>query len=406
MDNLLLIVPSLKHGGLEHICIETAYAMSEFYNVHLIIFDKNDIQYDISNLRVINIDVPLKTGLFAKLFNNYKRVNRIKEVMKKYSFEYSYSFGMEANIANLRAKPGNHIITSIRTSHDLDDEKTIKKMVKGSDMIITCSNDMKKYARDYFDADAISYIGNPINIEQINNDAKEYVDDFPFNDPDGEKYLISVGEADERKGYWHLLKAFFVAQKEKKDLRLIIIGDGDFSRYKDLADNLKIRDKVAFMGSKKSPLPYVAKSDAYIYTSNHSGFPNAMIEAMALGKPVIASNCFGGSTEILLSEDEQKRIKNDDEWNKVYGQYGILVPELDDEENLTPREIDPVEKMMAYEILGIFAEPDRYNKYAEQSKKRASDFTPELYKSNVKQILDKLNEPEKEDEQNNEDEPE
>ncbi|MBE5839742.1 MAG: hypothetical protein E7303_17640, partial [Butyrivibrio sp.] len=56
--NLLLMVPMLHQGGFERVCVTTARLMQDFYNVHILIFSSKDINFDVTGLDVIDIDVP------------------------------------------------------------------------------------------------------------------------------------------------------------------------------------------------------------------------------------------------------------------------------------------------------------------------------------------------------------
>ena len=74
--NLMLMVPMLHQGGFERVCVKTARLMEKYYNVYILIFSSKDINYDITGLKVIDIDVPSKKGVVNKVFNVIKRVRK------------------------------------------------------------------------------------------------------------------------------------------------------------------------------------------------------------------------------------------------------------------------------------------------------------------------------------------
>ncbi|MCR5670297.1 MAG: glycosyltransferase, partial [Butyrivibrio sp.] len=90
--NLMLMVPMLHQGGFERVCIKTARLMQDYYNVHILIFSSKDINFDITGLDVIDIDVPAKKGIVNKVINVLKRVRETKKVKKDLNIDISYSF--------------------------------------------------------------------------------------------------------------------------------------------------------------------------------------------------------------------------------------------------------------------------------------------------------------------------
>ncbi|HIC87372.1 MAG TPA: glycosyltransferase, partial [Aquificae bacterium] len=94
-----------------------------------------------------------------------------------------------------------------------------------------------------------------------------------------------------------LLKAF---SKLDNNYRLYILGEGE---EKDnlikLADKLNIKDRVYFLGFQKNPYKYLAQADLMVLSSKVEGLPNVVLEANALGIPVVAFDCPGGTREII-----------------------------------------------------------------------------------------------------------
>ena len=123
---------------------------------------------------------------------------------------------------------------------------------------------------------------------------------------------IYVGRLSEQKGISMLLHAFSEAKAINPEIKLLIIGghpsDTELGRlrikyYKTLSKRLDIIDEVHFTGSiPNREIPnYMSASDALVLPSKLEGFPRVIIEAMACGIPVIASNSRGNS-EIVVDE--------------------------------------------------------------------------------------------------------
>lgn len=386
---LLLISPMLHQGGFERVCVETARLMWPYYDVSVLIFTRKDLHYDIKGIKVIDINVPARDGLLFKSLNLLKRIRRVRHIKAHHGFDYSYSFGASANRVNVLTRTGEKVITSLRGSIDLDNRGEMKRWCRRSDLLVSVSRDMMERVRQTYGYKNNTFLYNPLDIDRVCADAKEPITDFPF--PADCKTVISVGRADEQKGYWHLIKAFSIAAAKQEDLRLVILGDGDFTPYATLAKKLGVADKCAFPGVRKNPFPYVAASTLFVLSSNHEGFPNALLEAMALSKPVIATDCVSGPKEILLSKEDFQTIDANPGWKKMYATYGVLLPDMspvfDDTVTVTGEE-----QALAYEILSLCRDDERYRAYQIKGRERAEQFSPERYAQNLRTILDRLSE--------------
>ena len=115
---------------------------------------------------------------------------------------------------------------------------------------------------------------------------------------------------------------------------------------------------------------------------------------MALKKPVISCDCKTGPREILLSDEEYNVLtltRNVETISEpVDGEYGILVPNMEEAENFDPESISKEERMLAEEMAGLLHSEEKMNRYAEKAYERARFFTPEKYKENLHNIIESL----------------
>lgn len=108
--------------------------------------------------------------------------------------------------------------------------------------------------------------------------------------------VIFVGALVRRKGVAHLINAFI--DIPYTNLRLLILGDG---RDKDFVYKLSQADnRIKMLGFMENPSPYIRAANLLVLPSEYEGMPNAVIEAMILGTPVIGSNMYGNS-ELITS---------------------------------------------------------------------------------------------------------
>jgi glycosyltransferase involved in cell wall biosynthesis len=111
--------------------------------------------------------------------------------------------------------------------------------------------------------------------------------------------ILSAGELGTRKDFATLLRAFALL-RARRPCRLVIIGRGkQREQLLELADTLGIRKDVDLPGFVENPYPYMAHADLFAFTSRWEGLGLVLVEALALGTPVVSTDCPSGPSEIL-----------------------------------------------------------------------------------------------------------
>jgi len=115
--------------------------------------------------------------------------------------------------------------------------------------------------------------------------------------------VLAAGRLIKQKNFAMLIRA--VAQsRQKKDIRLIILGEGPQRQFLESeAKKAGIENHLSMPGWTPNPYSYMSKSDLFVLCSNHEGFPNVLLDALASGCPVVSTDCPHGPREIL--EDGQ-----------------------------------------------------------------------------------------------------
>lgn len=110
--------------------------------------------------------------------------------------------------------------------------------------------------------------------------------------------VIAIGGLRRVKGFDDLLRAF--AWMDQPRARLVIIGEGkERRRLTELARRLGLSARLDLPGFIANPFPYLARADLLALSSRREGLPNALVEAMALGTPIVATECSGGVRDLL-----------------------------------------------------------------------------------------------------------
>ena len=370
--NVLLMVPLLDQGGLERICALTAKLLNDKHHVTLVVFSTKNILYDVSGVELIDLNLGSRPGTIGKVINVFKRISAVKKIKKQKSIEITYSFGPTANLVNVLSRVKDKIWVGIRGYGALADTKSMKLFCKRADKVICCTKVMADDIMAQFAPKEAACLYNPCDTEQIRELSTVDVDaEHKSFFEKHTKIIASMSRVDDVKGFWHQIKAFSLIKKEEPEAGLLLVGDGDFSEYKQLAEDLGIRENVLFAGLQKNPFRYLKKADLYWLTSHTEGFPNSLIEAMAVGVPAMAVNCKTGPAEILMEDYKQANNQH-----QVYeGEYGILLPVLNPVKNLDATVIEEEERILAKETIRVLKDEEQMQKMRAAAKKRSEAFS-------------------------------
>jgi glycosyltransferase involved in cell wall biosynthesis len=165
--------------------------------------------------------------------------------------------------------------------------------------------------------------------------------------------VLAVGRLVEQKDYPALLRAFARASAHQP-MRLIVLGEGEKrTELEQLARSLDISQHVCFAGFAANPFSYMARAKMFVLASRWEGLPNTLLEALACGCPVIATDCPSGPAEILDG-----------------GRYGRLV---------SPGDVE----QLASAMLETMAEPAR----RDVLRGRASEYDPDVIAERYLSVL-------------------
>ena len=120
--------------------------------------------------------------------------------------------------------------------------------------------------------------------------------------PKEKPLIVACGSLTPQKGYTYLLNAFSRVT-EQIDSKLWILGEGKIrKKIEKQIERLNLENDVSLLGFRDNPFKFMATSDLFILSSVWEGFGNVIIEAMACGTPVIATDCPHGPGEIITHE--------------------------------------------------------------------------------------------------------
>jgi glycosyltransferase involved in cell wall biosynthesis len=146
--------------------------------------------------------------------------------------------------------------------------------------------------------ESIQVIYNPVVSPELFRNAQSPIN-HPWFKSSKEPVILSAGRLSKQKDFVTLIKAFSIVRK-KICCRLVILGEGEErTELEKLIKKLEIDKEVDLPGFVDNPYPYMAKASLFVLSSPSEGFPNVLVQAMAVGTPVISTDCKSGPSEIL-----------------------------------------------------------------------------------------------------------
>ncbi len=165
-----------------------------------------------------------------------------------------------------------------------------------------------------------------------------------MNLPAGAFVVGTTGRLTSVKGHIHLLQAAVRILKDRKEIYFVLLGDGELGDHlRKYADEAAIARNVRFLGWRSDVATVLSAFDVFAFPSLNEGMGKAIVEAMAMGKPVIAS-AVGGIPDLV-----------------VHGENGLLVPPADSE-------------ALANAVLELYENPDKRKKMGEVGKGMAAEY--------------------------------
>jgi len=314
--NILIFCASLHKGGAERIVslILKEFVKDKNLNIKLVLME-DGIDYE--------IPTSIKPTIFSK--SNKSSIRKLLELpfvawqlsqyIKENNIDVVMSFLYRPNYVNIIAKllgaKHKSIINVVSTTSRYINEGIfgkinlflIRSLFNKSDLIISNSHGVDEDLKSLMKITVnTKVVYNPIDLKYIEN-KKNICEDIDFEFKKDSKYIISVGRLIPLKRNMDLISAFATLEKNDLHLELIFLGDGALK--KELiksCEALNIDKKVHFLGNVKNPFYYLNKSNLFVLNSELEGLPNVLVEAMAVGLPVVSSDCKSGPREILVDE--------------------------------------------------------------------------------------------------------
>ena len=328
------------------------------------------------------------------------QIERLKKLKRSLSPDCSISFLNSANYVNALSHTGERTVISVRSYPEgpfaPEDCRTeegrarIREACEKADVIVPVACETAECLMRSFGAEEekIRVIRNSIDPAEVRRSAERAPEGPETGNMPGRAasgllsamrkasvVFCSSGRLTEKKGHWHILRAFREVRKKVPGALLVILGrEGKHQAntaglLRSIISECGLEGSVLLPGFLEDPYPILAQADIYVSASYNEGFPNALLEAMALGLPVISTDCRSGPREILApgSDPSVKTAKIE------YARFGVLLPVCSGERR-TAEPLEPAEEMMAEAMLSLANDRSLRERYAAASAERAEQF--------------------------------
>ncbi|MFR1517251.1 MAG: glycosyltransferase [Clostridia bacterium] len=246
-----------------------------------------------------SLDTRIKITVDEK---NIGKVNFLKHILwrrkyiKKIHPDVMLSFLATFNMVNIIAMTGLRIPLIVADRSDpthIPANKCIRKLrdflYRFADTIVLQSKKNQRYFSNAVQRKS-AVIYNPVDVGHYRGSAVHYPK---------QKKIVYVGRMIRKKNPMLLLEAFYMLAEEFPDYKLVFYGDGDLrGEIREKALEYGLEKRVEIPGAIKDIFENICDAELYVLTSDYEGMPNALMEAMCLGLPVISTKV-SGATDVI-----------------------------------------------------------------------------------------------------------
>lgn len=318
MKRIVFHVNSLERGGAERVVTNLSGQFAQHgYEVYIATEAQGQDEYNIDS-RVKRVHVGLTDEQAKKgrgtIF--FARIMNLRKFLKEVKPDIVIAFARKANYRALTATIGTKIpvLISVRINpvgyYDfLSDKLQIPILFRRAAGCVFQTPDQRDFFPQFIRKKS-RIILNPINPKFIGNEIPGQRD----------KVVVHSGRLIDFKNQLMLIRAFVKVHEKHPDYILKIYGpdgmDGTKQKLESLIREKQAQDYVLLMGASDELEKDMIRGAVAAFSSDYEGMPNAMLEAMALGLPIVATDCPPGGPRMVITQEEN----------------GLLVPVGDEDE--------------------------------------------------------------------------
>ena len=303
-NKVIFFCGCLQSGGAERvISILSKRFLNKFKNVEIVLYYDRDINYELASdvkVTVIQKEVKKANRINSALwFRKHVKSEKPDVVISFlapfniYAILSLFNSGVPIIVAdrnNPRYVPGNVIVRKLRDF-----------LYGFADGVVL----QTKWNQDYFKGNVKKksiVIYNPIMMQNHYGEAIDFAK---------ENLIVTVGRLEKQKNQELLISAFSVFHKVHPEYKLEILGEGSYRpELEKCITEVGMQDDIMLPGNVTNVFDRIKGAKAFVLTSHYEGMPNALMEAMCLGLPIISTN-IAGVTELIQNNTDGILIDSD-----------------------------------------------------------------------------------------------
>lgn len=293
--HILFVIPVLTGGGAERVVSVLSSGMAERgYRISLLLNKRVENEYPLSS-KVELYTLPEKYGKPGNIIHKIKktcvRYKIIKSINPDIIIPFLHGVVEPTYICNLFLK--KKFVDTIRVNPYIDDVDNLKIrdfIVAHSDACFVQTNEQRRYFPENIQKKCF-VVANPISENFFIDKGKKEKDSLR---------IITAGRLVKQKNHILLIRAIKKLYKDKKDIEVIIYGDGpEKENIQKEIDKLDLTSNIILGGRSENMVEAYQKADIFVLTSDFEGMPNALMEAMASGLACISTDCPTGPKDLI-----------------------------------------------------------------------------------------------------------
>lgn len=304
---ILFYINQIYEGGAERVITQLASTFAEAGDEAVLVTSfEHEEEYALSD-KVVRLSLEKEQIRQSRIKRNVSRISKLRRIVKAQRPDIVLSFMQEPNFRMLLATIGLPCKKVVSVRNDPAREYAGKTGSLVGKVLMPLLADgcvfQTHRALEWF----------PSRLQRKSEVIPNAVDPafFKTERSGADVYWVAVGRLVEQKNYPMMLSAFSKVVEEYPDERLRIYGEGPLrSELERQIENLGLSPNVSLCGQTHDVAAVLADAKGFLMTSDYEGMPNALMEAMAVGLPCVATDCpCGGPAELICD-----------------GESGFLVP--------------------------------------------------------------------------------